>query len=90
MRSAWRPALLCFLAAGTPALFSQVPLAPGPNGVTPRIFGTDMAILEAEIRARICRVPLSRLSRRWVSIFASTPATTSRCRSRIWPVRKTR
>jgi hypothetical protein len=40
--------LLCFLAAGsTTALLGQMLMTPGPNGMGPRIFNTDMAVLEA-------------------------------------------
>ncbi len=41
-------ALLCFLAAGAaPAGLGQALMTPGPNGFGPRIFNTDMAVLEA-------------------------------------------
>jgi hypothetical protein len=40
-------ALLCFLAAGTAPAFAQALMTPGPNGFGPRIFNTDMAVLEA-------------------------------------------
>ena len=42
-----RNAILCFLAAVSPGLFSQVLMTPGPNRSSPRIFNTDMAVLEA-------------------------------------------
>lgn len=37
----------CLAAASAPAVFGQMLLTPGPNGFGPRIFNTDMAILEA-------------------------------------------
>jgi hypothetical protein len=43
-----RRVVLCFLAAGSATvLLAQVPISAGPNGVGPRIFNTDMAVLEA-------------------------------------------
>ncbi len=40
--------ILSLIAAGcSPVLFAQVPMSSGPNGVAPRIFNTDMAVLEA-------------------------------------------
>jgi hypothetical protein len=40
-------AVVCVLAAGSQGLLSQALMAPGPNGGGPRIFNTDMAVLEA-------------------------------------------
>lgn len=39
--------MLCFLVGGSTGLFSQVLMPAGPNGSAPRIFNTDMAVLEA-------------------------------------------
>ena len=41
-----RNAIFCFLTAAPAILLSQVLMPPGPNGTGPRIFNTDMAVLE--------------------------------------------
>ncbi len=39
--------MCCLAAASAPTVFSQYLMSTGPNGVAPRIFNTDMAVLEA-------------------------------------------